>query len=441
MISGKKARALSACAAALLTGAQGARANPFELFGFTARGQGLGGATTALSEDMSGAYYNPAGMIGHTKTEFSLGLSANLMQLHIDRTSANSGNASSLPDSMARAELGLVFPFGGAIFKDRVVLGLTLGHPVGGLVRVQTVDQSRPQFYMYQSKPQRFATSATLGIKIVDGLSIGFGTQVIAEQVGKVRFQVDLAAKRFVARDISIDLNTKPKPLAGVLIEPADWLRIGFSWRMEADLYYEQPTDLDLGDVGDLKLDVRGTAQYWPHVFSLGTAFKPSKKWTITVQLDYLLWSRAPRDQVSVTITPQGGVLDGLGLSDILGFGSADAATGFSNIFWPRVGVEWSPSDFLAFRGGAWVRPAITPDQTGNTNYLDNFSESVNLGMTYKFIDPLKVFTEAVSLDLAASAIFANERSHKKKSAVDPTGGASFGGAVLSFGANLRYLY
>ena len=225
-----------------------------------------------------------------------------------------------MPETQLRGELALIFPMGG-LLKDYVVLGLTLGHPIGSLITVQTMDQSRPQFYMYQSKPERFAASTTLGIKIINGLSIGVGAQVIAEQVGSVKFQVDVAAKRFVSRDINIELNTKPKPMASLLIEPTDSLRIGFSWRQEASLYYEQPTSLDLGDIGAINLDVKGTAQFWPHVFSLGVAYK-AKKWMATAQVDYLLWSRAPNDQVFVAISPSGPVLDGLGLSDILGFGA-----------------------------------------------------------------------------------------------------------------------
>ena len=41
------------------------------------------------------------------------------------------------------------------------------GHPVGSLIRVQTVDQAHPQFYMYQSKSQRFALNLAIGVKII----------------------------------------------------------------------------------------------------------------------------------------------------------------------------------------------------------------------------------------------------------------------------------
>jgi long-subunit fatty acid transport protein len=441
MTSRSLLRSLALCfAAALCLAAPAARANPYELFGFTPRSVGLAQANVALGDDLAGSFYNPAGMLGHTKSEFGLGVDYSRMMLHVDR-----GPASTVPngynDDAPRVELALIFPLGGPLFKDRVVLGVNLGHPMGALVRVQTIDQSKPQFYMYQSKPQRFATSASIGIKLMNGLSVGVGAQVIAEQIGNVRFQMDLAARRFVAREITIDLNTVPEPLAGILVEPTDWLKIGFSWRKQAQLYYAQPTDIDLGDLGDLQLNVHGIAQYWPHVFSLGASMKPLTRWLFCFQLDYLLWSRAPRDQVDVSLLPSGTVLAGLGLDAVLGFGSSDASPNFADILIPRAGVEYQASEVVTLRGGLSVRPPVTPDQVGTTNYLDNFTETIALGATFKFSDLLQVFPDPVSLDLGGSLMVANTRTSQKRQAADPTGSYSFGGSVLTVGAMLRYLY
>lgn len=417
------------------------RANPYELFGFTPRESGLSGSQGATAGDLGSIFYNPAGMIGHTKTEFGLGVQDSIMNLHIDRAQANPTIPNGYQDDVPRVEFALIFPLGGAVMKDHVVVGFTFGTPIGSLIRVQTVDQSKPQFYMYQSKPQRFAAAGSIAIKIIDGLSIGVGAQVIAEQIASVDFSVDLAARRFNSRDINVELNTKIKPMAGVLVEPCDWLKIGFSWRDESELYYTQPTTLDLGDIGKLVLNVAGYAQYWPHVFSLGTTVKPTKRLSVAFQLDYLLWSKAPNDQVYVQIAPTGPVLDGLGLSTVLGFGANDARMGFSNIIVPRLGLEYAATEWLTVRGGAYVRPPVTPDQTGSTNYLDNFTENFSAGATIKFDDPLRVFTEPVHFDLGAALLVANDRQTLKAQAVDATGNYSYGGTIFSFGAMLRYLY
>ena len=425
-------------AALLLALAPAAFANPFELYGFTPRAVGLGGAMTGVADDLAASFYNPAGLLGHTKTEFGIGFADTISNLYVDRT-ASKITTSDAPNA-PRFELGLIFPLGGALLKDRVVLGIGGGHPVGSLIRVETVDQSHPQFYMYQSKAQRFALDTAIGIKIVNGLSIGVGAQVIAEQIAAVTFKLDLASQQFAARDIKVDLNTVPTPTAGILIEPNDSLKIGFSWRREAQLYYTQPTVLDLGDLGALNLDVKGYAQYWPDTFSLGVSIKPTRRFMVSIQADYLRWSKAPNDQVSVNVIPSGDVFKALGLDALLNVKSADAKMGFANIVIPRLGVEWMPGDVLTLRGGVWVRPAVTPDQTGNTNYLDNFTESFSLGASFRFHDPLQVFTEPVTFDLAGQLIVANERTSKKQAA-DPVGTSTFGGNLVNFSAMLRYLY
>lgn len=433
-------RVVAVAVVSLLSSA--ARANPFELFGYTPRAIGMGEAMTGVADDLAASFYNPAGLIGHKKAEFGLGFADTISQLHIDRAN-NSASAplSSQVENSPRFELGIIFPLGGELLKDRVVIGIGGGHPVGSLIRVQTVDQSHPQFYMYQSKAQRFALNTAIAIRIMNGLSIGGGVQITAEQIGSVDFKLDVASRTFKARDITVNLNTVPTPTAGILIEPTDSIKLGLSWRRESRLYYTQPTNIDLGDIGALKLDVQGLAQYWPDVFSAGISIKPTRRVLIAAQVDYLRWSKSPNDQVSVKVTPSGTVLAGLGLDALLGFSSQDARPGFSDILEPHLGVEYMATDLLTLRAGAWVRPPVTPDQNGTTNYLDNFTEAVSGGLSFRFTDPLRVFTDPVTLDLAGQFIFANERSDRKAQLANPSGSASWGGMLYNFSAMLRYLY
>ena len=204
--------------AALALCAPAAFANPFELYGFTPRAMGMGGAMTALGDDLGASFYNPGGLLGHSKTEFGFGFADTISSLSVDRLSSSSKITTSTVERTPRFELGLIFPLGGALLKDRVVLAIGGGHPMGGLIRVQTVDEAHPQFYMYQSKAQRFALNGAVGIKIFNGLSVGMGVEITAEQIGKVNFALDVASRQFKARDITVDLNTIPTPTAGILI-------------------------------------------------------------------------------------------------------------------------------------------------------------------------------------------------------------------------------
>ena len=425
---------------ALYLCAPAALANPFELYGFTPRAMAMASAMTAVSDDLAASFYNPAALVGHTRTELGIGFADTISALSVDRANASGRVKTSQVQGTPRFELALIFPLGGNLLKDRAVLGIGAGHPVGSLVRVQTVDEAHPQFYMYQSKAQRFALNAALGVRLLKGVSLGGGLEVTAEQIGKVNFALDVASRQFRARDISVDLNTVATPTAGILIEPNDFVRIGFSWRKETQLYYEQPTRIDLGDLGALQLDVDGRTQYWPHVFSAGVSVKLGRKALISAQADYLLWSRAPNDQAHVKVTPKGPVMDALGLSSLLTVDSADARMGFANVLIPRLALEYGAASWLTLRAGGSIRPPVTPDQSGTTNYLDNFTETAAAGATLRFSDPLQVFSEPVALDLGGQLIFANQRRSKKQAA-DETGSAAYGGMLFSFAAMLRYLY
>src|SRR5262249_12983690 len=154
--------------AAMFLCAPAALANPFELYGFTPRAMGMAGAATALGDDLGASFYNPAGLLGHTKTEFGIGFADTIPNLYVNRS--NPAIPNSEVEKAPRFELGIIFPLGGNLFKDRVVIGIGGGHPMGSLVRVQTVDQQHPQFYMYQSKAQRFALNGAIGVRILDGL-------------------------------------------------------------------------------------------------------------------------------------------------------------------------------------------------------------------------------------------------------------------------------
>src|SRR5205823_3130962 len=121
------------------------------------------------------------------------GFADTISNLYVNRNKGGTDfTSTSEVERSPRFELGLIFPLGGSLLRDRVVLGIGGGHPVGSLVRVQTVDEAHPQFYMYQSKSQRFALDLGIGVRILNGLSVGVGAQIIAEQIGHVNFALDV---------------------------------------------------------------------------------------------------------------------------------------------------------------------------------------------------------------------------------------------------------
>src|SRR3954468_22428629 len=127
--------AIRLISALFVCAATAASANPFELYGFTPRAIGMGGAMTAIGDDLGASFYNPGALLGHTKTEFGIGFADTISSLYVDRSCGTC--AQNLPTSPVekapRFELGLIFPLGGNLLKDRVVIGIGGGHPLGSL--------------------------------------------------------------------------------------------------------------------------------------------------------------------------------------------------------------------------------------------------------------------------------------------------------------------
>src|SRR5438093_4878160 len=93
-------------------------ANPFELYGFTPRAMGMGGAMTSIGDELGASFYNPAALLGHTKTEFGIGFADTISNLYANRNKAGYDfTHTSEVESTPRFELGLVFPLGGSLLK------------------------------------------------------------------------------------------------------------------------------------------------------------------------------------------------------------------------------------------------------------------------------------------------------------------------------------
>ena len=402
----------------------GALASPLDLFGYTPRGTAMAGALTAGGDALTGAFYNPALLPLQQKTELAFGLSDTLPALHVDRELASSALATALPDSAPRFEIGAVIPIRGKVF-----LGVAGSFPVNRLLRLENLDAARPQFLLYQSKPQRFHLSLEAGVRLLPKLSLGAGLLVSQSQSGSYRFGLDVADRVVTTRESHVDAVFSPSFTLGALYDLGDSLRLGFSWRSPQSAHTDVPTIFDLQGLGTLQISTASTSLYWPHVLSGGAAFRTAEL-LLTAQLDLQLWSLASSEEVQFTILPTGQVLTDSGLSDLLGFDAEPRPAGLHTVLIPRAAVEYKG----LYRAGIAYKPAITSDQTGLSSYLDNATLTLGAGASL----PLG---EGLSVEAALSASVLFERRMQKASAQSPTGNASFGGALISGSAMIHYTY
>jgi long-subunit fatty acid transport protein len=403
-------------------------ASPLDLFGYTPRGTAMAGAMTA-ADGLPAAFYNPAALFDQTRTTLALGFADTAPALHIDRGLPDSPVLSAMPESAPSVELGAVVPVG-----QRFRVGVAMSFPTNRLLRLENLDSSRPQFLLYQSKPQRFNVSVNASLRLADRLAVGFGLSVGQSESGAYRFGLDVPDRLVTVREARVDATFSPAFVLGLLAEPVPSLRVGFAWRGSQAMRTDVPTIFELQGLGSLQIETASTALYWPHVLSLGAAWTATPTLRIYGQIDVQLWSLAPSEEVQFAILPTGQVLTDTGLGDILGYDAPARSAGFHTVAVPRLAVEWSGLPSTTLRGGLAFKPAVTPDQIALTSYLDNPTLLVGAGGTWAAGDGL--FVDAA---LAATVLF--ERQMHKAGAANPTGDASFGGSLWTASAMVRYEY
>ena len=422
----------------LLLAPLSARASTFDIYGFGSRGIAMGGAQTADARDFSATFYNPSLLVLQTKVGFGLGFfyEAPNVSATPDVPTASFGTE---PESTAAWSAGLVFPFAGKL-RNHVALGVGISIPTKNLLRVASFDPGEPTWYLYENSPDRIQIFAGLGIKPFDWLTLGIGIQALADFSGHVDFNVDIFNKRFQKRDLTNELATREAPVAGLTIIPTSNFQFAFCWRASMELDYALPTSIQLGDLGTLGLNVSGVTFYTPHELTLGVKYEPIPELTLTADLEYALWSKAPSPAVNVSVRFTGDLAQGLGLDQALKLDSSDAPIGFEDVLIPRLGIEYRLGENVSFRGGYYFRPTMLPEQNGLTNLLDGPTHVISAGLGVSFMSPLGALAEPVKIDAVFQHGFVGGR-HADKSASNPVQPYSYGGSTEVFAIDLRYAF
>lgn len=418
----------------------------YEDWGFSPRGVAQGGALTANATDFTAVFYNPAMLVLRKDFNFGIGVdyaatdgrvTPKTLDKELDCTNCD-------PKDWAGGNLGLLFPLGGKV-ENRLALGLGLHLPPGRLVSVRAPDPNRPFWYEWNNEPDRISLYLGAGIRIIDQLSIGVGTQVLADLVGNgATVDVDLFSKEVRFREIDSYLATTSSPTAGLLIEPAPGLRIGASWRSEMRLLYSIPADINLQGVGELKLVITGYNHYTPHTWNLGVSWDVRPDLTLSLDGSYQLWSRAPSPYVRVSVDLSGETLSALGLDEVLDMDTRDqdpASPRFADTVSPRFGVEYRLTDRFSARGGLWYRPTFVPRQTRRlSNILDANTLGAAAGIGWSFDDPLEVFQAPITIDLAVQGLWLLPREAIKED-TDQVPSYDYALTVFGTSAMVRYNY
>ena len=418
-------------------------ASMVDVYGWGSRAIAMGGAFTALADDFSAVYYNPAGLMYPRTLEetvpdrkgirFDFGYVYGEPRLWI--RDPRKGEAVEDYGSTTGPYLGFsVDPvdFHGAFRRKVFAFGLGLYLPADHLLYYGRYFPEERRFPFFYDYTMRFVLIPGIAVELFPGLSLGAALQVLArlhtDTIGTVYVSLEdlvspgshLAGRILLAREQAnlgereeVTLNLAP--ILGILFTPGPRLRLGLVYRGENyinDFGLTNPV-INLGDILVFEQGYRFqfVRFFTPHQIFLGAAWRLGQTLTVSVDGGWFDWS-AFRDIEARRPDPP-----------------------FRDTWMPRLGVEYRPADSWCLRTGYFFYRSPVPKQQGKTNFLDNDRHVLSAGAEWIWRDPPGFWKKPVHFAFHVQAHLVVERRYRKTDAEDPFfPGYSFGGRILMGG-------
>ena len=223
------------------------------VYGADARSSALGGAMAGWATDATAAYYNPAGLAFAETNTFKLGYKHTWDYLDLKNRGYNPYMAQAAEyygqrnKSMMR-EGGTIsepaaYDFGFSFKVWRIGFGFDSYTPQHTLLDEKFRLFQQPYLLDFDNTTEHAVPLAGLGIKVLDNLSVGVGSALTLDVVGKLPVRIPLKFNPLNDPDktnlIEGEAVLDQKILAaftlsaGMMWQPIEPLKIGFVWRSE----------------------------------------------------------------------------------------------------------------------------------------------------------------------------------------------------------------
>jgi long-subunit fatty acid transport protein len=396
-------------------GASALHANSWRTFGFGPRAVAMGGAFTAVADDFSAGYYNPAGLLVHPNTQFGLCfqyVKEDLMADGIEVESSRDSNGLTLGGSMT-------IPFTDQL-KDRIAFGYYFYQPLFYSLDLQIPETTAPQFPILESMARMQILHLALAVDLIPGLLLGAGLTISSDLGGALDLKPGVSGFGGVEEVISsVDQEVYPilSGTAGLILRPGRYhaslrpFTLGFTWRDQHSLDLSIPVSVILSGFL-LRLDMTSTFLYTPMQWVGGFAWQISPDWLLSLDLSFNRWSKYSVPSLSIATQ--------INIPLIVLKQGVNDPPGFRDTWTPRIGTE-----FCAFRSrwidgylraGYFFEPTPVPEQTGRTNYLDSDRHvfSWGFGLLFNELFGLDLTQKPVSFDVGIAYHWLPDRGNVK---------------------------
>ena len=334
------------------------------------RANSMGKAFTGLADDASAVFYNPAGLAtgkdGLEIQGYAFGIASDLNYsmnfMGTDYGNNNSDEMFLIPGFFLKYKkgdiglgLGLYVPYGGSSYKYEDISAL---NPLVGFTAPFPANSSIEQSLTL------IAFGGSVGVKLSKTLSIGisvfgyYGEYTQTTITNGVTLQEDN-----VSGVAAVSGNV------GILFQASEKLSLGFNVKLPVRITVDGSREQMNGMVsGDLSGELR-----FPFYFTLGAAYKPSEKMTVTLDVNYATYSTMSK----IDLTYQGSSTN---IQTIV--------TKYKDAFYFAAGVEFKPNSKFSVRGGITFTPNATLD-SGLQLSCDVSHITYSLGASYEIIKGL----------------------------------------------------
>jgi long-chain fatty acid transport protein len=375
-----------AVAAALLLVPAMASGAGFALFEHGNRAMGMGGAFTAVADDPSAMYWNPAGLAFQTDkgVQFMGGTTFITASQKFYGDSPYPGDgyaAEQLSQTFYPPHFYLVVPFG-----DKFVLSGGMMTPYG--LGTWWEDDHAGRFISKRVNLQLMNAGATLSYKVNDNLAFGLGVDYGIGSIDLTRTIGFVNPYTQAVADVGqVHLYTEGTSNTGIgyngsmLVKLPAGLSFGVLYRSKMKVEYEgfgsftqYPTgyaDFDalLGSQIPFHENAKITTEImFPDFMSLGLAWA-NEDWTVSLQYGWMGWQSFKELPLTFVDYPY--------LSEVV-------EENYSNSSQYRLGAEWRMDDRWAFQAGALRDQTPQPTESMSPLLGDGNRTGVSLGFHYQ---------------------------------------------------------
>jgi len=392
-----------------------ALANGFQLPDQSARAVGMADAFTAIADDASAVWYNPAGLAFQQAPQISLGM-VDIYVPPVDFIS-NASNPFLPPATRASSKRqNAVVPhlyMSYASPDSDIAFGLGINSPFG--LETDWTGTALADASTF-SRIQMVNVNPTLAYKITDHLAIGIG--------------LDYAYVK------DIDLNNS------ILTQNGH----GDGWGGNIGILYQQ----DLFSLAatyrtQIAVNVNGTASSrlggsvsattsfkLPDMLNIGIAFHPTTSLTISMDADWTNWGKY--DQVALNYNSPITIPTGIPAPAVIGVRSAVIQKQWHATISPKIGLSWQVNTATTLRMGYSFDPSPVNDTFAAPDLPINDQHNFAVGFSMQ-LSPHFVY------DLAYMYTLQPTLHQTAPTGADALGNGSYKGRAHLFGFNGNYIF